>query len=96
VHGGLLLFSGLLLLTPGFVTDAAGFLLLVPGIRSLVAARIWHSLQARTKARSTARSSRRPDVIEGEAVEIDLDEDRELPHSRRETSPWTSRDGTTR
>jgi hypothetical protein len=35
-------------------------------------------------------------VIEGEAVEIDLDEDRELPHSRRETSPWTSRDGTTR
>jgi hypothetical protein len=41
-------------------------------------------------------------VIEGEAVEIDLDEDmvrdrdRELPDSRRETSPWTSRDGTTR
>jgi hypothetical protein len=63
-----------------------------------VAARIWHSLQARTKARSTARSSRRPDVIEGEAVEIDLDvdRDRELPDSRRETSPWTSRDGTTR
>jgi UPF0716 protein FxsA len=102
VHGGLLLFSGLLLLTPGFVTDAAGFLLLVPGIRSLVAARIWHSLQARTKARSTTRSGRRPDVIEGEAVEIDPDEDvdrdrdRELPDSRRETSPWTSRDGTTR
>ena len=37
VHGVLLLFAGLLLLTPGFVTDTSGFLLLVPGLRSLLA-----------------------------------------------------------
>jgi UPF0716 protein FxsA len=32
-HGAMILFSGALLLTPGFFTDAVGFLLLVPGVR---------------------------------------------------------------
>lgn len=34
VHGAMILFSGALLLTPGFFTDAVGFALLVPGIRT--------------------------------------------------------------
>jgi UPF0716 protein FxsA len=33
-HGAMILFSGALLLTPGFFTDAIGFLLLIPGVRS--------------------------------------------------------------
>ena len=33
-HGAMILFSGALLLTPGFFTDTVGFLLLVPGFRS--------------------------------------------------------------
>ncbi|MFK7745002.1 MAG: FxsA family protein [Roseobacter sp.] len=33
-HGAMILFSGALLLTPGFFTDAIGFLLLVPGVRA--------------------------------------------------------------
>ncbi len=36
VHGAMILFSGALLLTPGFFTDAVGFALLVPGIRTAV------------------------------------------------------------
>ncbi|WP_164661504.1 FxsA family protein [Tropicibacter sp. Alg240-R139] len=32
-HGAMILFSGALLLTPGFFTDAIGFALLVPGVR---------------------------------------------------------------
>jgi UPF0716 protein FxsA len=32
-HGAMILFSGALLLTPGFFTDAVGFLLLVPAVR---------------------------------------------------------------
>jgi UPF0716 protein FxsA len=32
-HGAMILFSGALLLTPGFFTDIVGFLLLVPGVR---------------------------------------------------------------
>ena len=35
-HGAMILFSGALLLTPGFFTDAVGFALLVPGIRAAV------------------------------------------------------------
>ncbi|MFC3613462.1 FxsA family protein [Lutimaribacter marinistellae] len=35
-HGAMILFSGALLLTPGFFTDAIGFALLVPGIRVAV------------------------------------------------------------
>lgn len=33
-HGAMVLAAGLLLLTPGFFTDAVGFSLLVPGVRS--------------------------------------------------------------
>ncbi len=32
-HGAMILFSGALLLTPGFFTDAVGFLLLIPAVR---------------------------------------------------------------
>ncbi|MEL6521927.1 MAG: FxsA family protein [Pseudomonadota bacterium] len=32
-HGAMILFSGALLLTPGFFTDALGFLMLVPAVR---------------------------------------------------------------
>ncbi len=35
-HGAMILVSGVLLLTPGFFTDAVGFALLVPGIRVAV------------------------------------------------------------
>jgi len=34
-HGAMILFSGALLLTPGFFTDAVGFLLLVPAVREI-------------------------------------------------------------
>lgn len=35
-HGAMILFSGALLLTPGFFTDTIGFLLLVPPVREAV------------------------------------------------------------
>lgn len=35
-HGAMILFSGALLLTPGFFTDVVGFALLVPAVRSIV------------------------------------------------------------
>lgn len=35
VHGVMILIAGVLLLTPGFVTDALGFLLFVPAIRDI-------------------------------------------------------------
>ncbi|MDY6862615.1 MAG: FxsA family protein [Thermodesulfobacteriota bacterium] len=35
-HGVLVLIGGVLLITPGFTTDAVGFLLLMPGFRDLI------------------------------------------------------------
>lgn len=35
-HGAMILFAGALLLTPGFFTDAVGFLLLIPPIRQAI------------------------------------------------------------
>lgn len=43
VHGAMLLVAGVLLLTPGFVTDALGFLLFVPALRDVV----WRALRSR-------------------------------------------------
>ncbi len=36
VHGVMILIAGALLLTPGFLTDAVGFALLIPGVREAV------------------------------------------------------------
>jgi UPF0716 protein FxsA len=72
-HGAMILFSGALLLTPGFFTDAIGFALLVPAVRQ--AAFRW--LRARVQvATFTASPANRPDepqadVIDGEFIEID-------------------------
>lgn len=45
VHGVMLLVAGILLLTPGFVTDAAGFLLFVPPVRNAV----WGFVRSRVR-----------------------------------------------
>ncbi|MCC2113659.1 MAG: membrane protein FxsA [Hyphomicrobiales bacterium] len=42
-HGAMILVAGVLLLTPGFITDALGFLLFVPAVRSA----IWHAIRSR-------------------------------------------------
>ncbi len=45
--GACLLFAGALLLTPGFVTDIVGFLLLAPPARNVLRRLIWAHLQRR-------------------------------------------------
>lgn len=78
VHGAMILFSGALLLTPGFFTDAIGFLLLVPAVR--VAAFRW--LRPRLAARAhvhmqTGQAQARPsspgqrsDIIDGDYKDV--------------------------
>lgn len=71
-HGAMILFSGALLLTPGFFTDAVGFALLVPGIRT----RIYEAVRRRLvitdlrRRRPHARPAD-PGVIDGEYEEVD-------------------------
>ena len=46
IDGVCLLFAGALLLTPGFVTDALGFVLMVPGLRNALVRPAWRYLSA--------------------------------------------------
>jgi len=74
-HGAMILFSGALLLTPGFFTDAVGFALLIPSVRSAV----FKYLKARVKVQSFSMGAQtthsRPadptgSVIDGEFEEV--------------------------
>ncbi len=47
-HGAMILFSGALLLTPGFFTDAVGFALLIPAVRRAV----YKHLKSKVKVQS--------------------------------------------
>jgi UPF0716 protein FxsA len=50
-HGALVLIGGALLLTPGFLTDALGFALMVPAFREVVRVRGTRFLQRRVPGR---------------------------------------------
>jgi UPF0716 protein FxsA len=65
IDGALIGFAGVLLLAPGFVTDAFGLLLLLPPVRGLM--RVW--LRRRFAVRATRRGPQGP---HGGYPEIDV------------------------
>lgn len=74
--GACLLVAGVLLLTPGFFTDAIGFLLFVPPLRAWLRRRLGDFLRARGDVHVDARTSAAAGsgtVIEGEFREITPD-----------------------
>jgi UPF0716 protein FxsA len=79
-HGAMILFSGALLLTPGFFTDAVGFALLIPGVRQAA----YKAIRSKVKVQqfgvtpgADPRGGPAPhqpqagDVIDGEYEELD-------------------------
>lgn len=81
-HGAMILVAGILLLTPGFVTDTIGFLLFVPPVRDA----LWNQIRSRiavTVARPTAagRGARPRGPV------VDLEADDYGPADPN--SPWT-------
>lgn len=82
-HGAMILFSGALLLTPGFFTDAVGFALLIPGVRRVVFAELRKrvKVQSFTAGQTHWQNQPRQDgVIDGE---FEVEEPRNSP------SGWT-------
>lgn len=66
-----LLFAGALLLTPGFFTDALGFLLFVPWFRSLLRNVGWRYLKSTGKIQvDMSGFYRSDDIIDGEFEEV--------------------------
>lgn len=85
-HGAMILFSGALLLTPGFFTDFIGFSLLVPSVQAMV----FKSIFARMNVQSFSaghphqqQHDAHDDVIDAEFTEL-ADDD-----APRDTSGWT-------
>ena len=90
-HGAMILFSGALLLTPGFFTDAVGFALLVPPVRRRLLREARRRIRVRTgdpDRRTSQRSpGARPDVIEGDFT-IDNHDPPHEDHRRDGSSGW--------
>lgn len=90
VHGAMILVAGILLLTPGFVTDTLGFLLFVPGIRNV----IWNFLASKIKFASfggmasggmSGDDFKRPNNTRDGVVDLDPDEFSDIPNPN---TPW--------
>ncbi len=86
-HGAMILFSGALLLTPGFFTDAIGFALLVPPVRHWV----FRKLRERVRVQSFTMGAQSEDPFTAPPRETDGDvidgEFTEVTGSRRPTHP---------
>jgi UPF0716 protein FxsA len=85
LHGAMIVLAGVLLLTPGFLTDSLGFLLFVPAVRE----RLWRLLTRNFVVFSGRQAPERPG---SRPRSLDLDESE---YSRGSTdgdpSPWRNR-----
>ncbi|THK40433.1 FxsA family protein [Methylophaga sp. SB9B] len=73
LEGMTLFISGFLLLIPGFVTDAVGFLLLVPTLRRNLLLKLIRNSNVifRQQWSTRSRYSQSDDIIEGEVIKDD-------------------------
>ncbi len=93
-HGVMILIAGLLMLTPGFFTDAVGFALLLPPVRSGLIAWLGPKLAARATfvgpgfgPGMQGQDRPRPDQpIDADYVDLDIDDD---PNRPRGNSGWS-------
>jgi UPF0716 protein FxsA len=67
--GACLLVAGALLLTPGFVTDGAGFLLFLPPVRDTLRQFLARYVQASMEARSSSSSGVGPGPARGPTID---------------------------
>lgn len=63
-HGAAILVSGAFLISPGFITDALGFLLLIPAVRDVIHSIVVKRLGDRIQLVSNFRSKSSADVVD--------------------------------
>lgn len=86
-HGAMILVAGILLLTPGFFTDAIGFALLTPPVRVATFKYIKARLNVQSFPMGSARSAHGAETIDGEWEEVHRPRDPDAP-----PSGWTKPD----
>lgn len=73
LDGLLILLAGAVLLTPGFLTDTVGFLMLVPPVRSLVRQQLAKYLQSRLSIITPAGVSQPPSPhAQGDVIDVEV------------------------
>lgn len=88
--GVCLVFGGAMLLTPGFLTDALGFALLIPPLRAILGRGVWATMArsrnvhfsvygAQAGGRTHGGAGRGGPVIDGEEFGVQRDDDDEDP-----------------
>ncbi|MGI9372477.1 MAG: FxsA family protein [Hyphomicrobiales bacterium] len=102
IHGVFLLIAGLLMLTPGFFTDAIGFLLLIPPLRLKIAYGIWDRIKNHVHVVTPGQGPNPGDfdgprpggsqgpIIDGEVMEED-DITPDERQKRLDETPWGTR-----
>lgn len=92
-NGAMILFAGALLLTPGFLTDAIGFLLLIPSVRVLILREAVRRMRVRQASFQSAGPKKpgRPDDEVIDARFEDLGPGDRSSEQRPQTGPsgWT-------
>jgi len=68
MHGVMLVIAGIMLFTPGFITDTLGFLLLLPFVRNLI---IQTRFQPHTRAHQHT-PSRYDEVLDVEVIDVEV------------------------
>ena len=93
VDGIMILIAGAVLLTPGFLTDAAGFLLLTPAVRDWIRPALARGLEKRVRVVTTSSfpgAAPGADApmrqVEGKVFDVDVDADVK-PSETREKEP---------
>lgn len=91
-HGAMILFAGVLLLIPGFFTDALGLLLLIPGFRNWALRAMGRRIQVQqVRMGARPRDPHRPPYDDGviDADYVVEPEDNPVPRVDRKPSGWT-------
>lgn len=71
--GAAVLVSGAFLISPGFITDVLGFLLLVPAVRGLIFSRVSRRFMSSVTVFTSGRQVLNPEWIEGSGEVIDVE-----------------------
>ena len=92
INGCMRVIAGILLFLPGFITDAIGLALLVPGFRKL----IWSAIGPRIvvagsfKGRSNGQGFRPGPQNDASSKVVDLDDDDFHRDGPKKNSPWSA------
>ena len=73
-HGAAILVAGAFLISPGFITDTLGFLLLLPAIRETIHGVVSKRLTSKVTVMTSNFQTPPRDVIQGEVIDIDPDD----------------------